>query len=139
MTRAVYDTNVLLSALLFGGSVFDELMTATVDGRVQLITSPFILRELDRIVWQKFCLPRSDRQELKALIKRRSIIVAPRTIPHVIKRKRDDNAILACAVAGCADLLVTGDKKDLLILREYSGIPIVSPRILYDLLQMEKK
>lgn len=139
MIRAVYDTNVMLSALLFGGTVLDELMDATIDGRVELIASPFILNELDRILREKFYIQMSIRCEFVATVKQRSMLVSPRIIPRVIKRKRDDNAILACAEAGCADVLVTGDKRDLLVLKQYCGIPIVAPRTFYDILVKEKK
>lgn len=139
MTRAVYDTNVLLSALLFGGTVFDELMEATIDGRVELISSPFIVNELDRILREKFSIPLAIRCEFVATVRRRSMLVSPRTIPRVIKRKRDDNAILACADVGGAHVIVTGDKKDLLVLKQYRGIPIVTPRTFYDRIVKEKK
>lgn len=137
--RAVYDTNVLLSALLFGGTVFDEVMEATIDGRVVLISSPFIVNELDRILGEKFGIPSAIRCEFVATVKQRSVLVSPRTIPRVIIRKRDDNAILACADVGCAHVIVTGDKRDLLVLTQYRGIPIVAPRTFYDMLVKEKK
>ena len=42
-------------------------------------------------------------------------------------RSRPDAKVLACAFAGKADVIVTGDKKHLLPLKRYRGIPIVSP------------
>ena len=50
----------------------------------------------------------------------------PTTIPDVLPDDPDDNHIIACAVSGRADVIVSGDR-DLLRLKAYEGIPIVRP------------
>jgi uncharacterized protein len=65
------------------------------------------------------------RVRLKA-ITRSSEIVVPQTIPDVIKEDPPDNHILACALAGNANLIVSHDL-DLLRLKRYEGIGIISP------------
>ena len=46
---------------------------------------------------------------------------------HAAKRDPDDETILECALAAEADYTVSGDKRHLLPLRQFRGIPIVSP------------
>jgi uncharacterized protein len=57
---------------------------------------------------------------------KRGKIVVPQTIPDVIKEDLDDNHILACALAGKANLIVSRDL-DLLRLKRYEGIGFMSP------------
>lgn len=57
-----------------------------------------------------------------------SELVAPTFPLDVIAAKPSDNRVLECPVAGRADSVVTGDRKHLLSLGSYRGIPIVSPR-----------
>jgi predicted nucleic acid-binding protein len=55
-----------------------------------------------------------------------SILVVPRTVPDAVPDDPDDNHIIACAVEGRADLIVSGDRH-LLNLVEYEGIPVIRP------------
>jgi putative PIN family toxin of toxin-antitoxin system len=57
----------------------------------------------------------------------RSTLVRPVALPHPVRRDRDDDKVLATAVAGRADIILTGDD-DLLVLANYEGIRILSPR-----------
>jgi predicted nucleic acid-binding protein len=54
-------------------------------------------------------------------------IIIPDIVPNVIENDPADNHILACAVSGNADVIVSGDKRHLLPLKEYEAIPIVRP------------
>ncbi len=53
--------------------------------------------------------------------------MTPKSVPHIIKDDPDDDHILACALAGRADLIVSGDRH-LLKLKSYKGIGIVRPK-----------
>jgi len=64
------------------------------------------------------------------------ILVVPLSIPAVVPRDRDDDHVLACAIAGEVDYVVSGDR-DLLDLREYRGIRILSPAAFVALLKEE--
>ena len=55
-------------------------------------------------------------------------MVSPQTVPRVVPTDPDDDHVLAAALAGQADLIASGDKRDLLPLGSYEGIPIITAR-----------
>ena len=124
--RAVLDTNVYLSIFVFPESRIFDLWRLAREGRYTVVISPFIVRELMEKLREKFGVPAEAREIIKRRVLRRADIVQPTTVPTVIADDPDDDHILACAVAGEAAIIVSGNKH-LLRLREYHGIPIVRP------------
>ena len=124
--RAVLDTNVYLSIFVFPESRMFDLWRLAREGRYTVVISPFIVREFMETLREKFGVPAEARELIKRRVLRRADIVQPKTVPKVISDDPDDDHILACAVAGEAALIVSGNKH-LLRLREYHGIPIVRP------------
>lgn len=124
--RVVLDTNVYLSAFLFRDNTIANVWRFAEAGRYTVIVSPFILREFVQKLREKFKLPEADRETIKRTVARVAEIVQPKTVPGVIADDPDDDHILACAVAGHANLIVSGDRH-LLSLKEFEGIPIVRP------------
>jgi putative PIN family toxin of toxin-antitoxin system len=127
--RVVLDTNVLLPALFSPG-----LCEALLDGLLEnpgftIVLSGHIIEEC-REHAAKFKVPRADMDEAMALILEHAEIVEPADMPRSACPDPDDLPVLGTAVAGKADVLVTGDKA-LLRLRRVHGIPILSPRDLY--------
>jgi uncharacterized protein len=123
--RVVLDTNAYVSALNFPESFSTDLMEEAQRRTYQLIVSPFIVNEVANIL-RRFNWNEHDiRVRLKTITKNSEIVV-PRTIPDVIKEDPSDNHILACALAGNANLIVSHDL-DLLRLKTYEGIGIISP------------
>jgi putative PIN family toxin of toxin-antitoxin system len=124
--RIVLDTNVYISAALHGGLAETALNFASV-GKVTLVTSTVILDELveklrDKLGWAE------DQIELfLTTVRAITQLVEPGSRLAVVADDEDDNRILECAVAGEAMLIVTFDQ-DLLRLRRYNDIGIVSPR-----------
>ena len=128
--RAVLDTNVLVSGLLWHGPS-NALLGHARAATIELVTSAALLDELaDVITRRKFAaiLERTTRtpehilSELRVLAE---VVIAP-PLPKPVCRDPDDDAVLACALAGQADLIVSGDD-DLLVLKEFQGIRIVKP------------
>jgi putative PIN family toxin of toxin-antitoxin system len=89
-----------------------------------------VLGELERVLVTKLRLPRETALEFLALLREEGQLVRTQTPPSVRIRDRDDIPIVTCAIAGKADLFVTGDKA-LLDLEEIDGLPMVSPRQLW--------
>ncbi len=124
--RAVYDTNVLISALAWQGET-RALWDAVEHGRVALIASPFILEEFVRVLRTKLHVPPDDVDLLADEILERAEIITPSSRITAVKAKESDNRILECAVDAAADVLVTGDIKHLRPLRTFRGIDILTP------------
>ncbi|MGF6350844.1 PIN domain-containing protein [Variovorax sp. W2I14] len=77
----------------------------------------------DRIV-QASLSPQILVDDLRKL----AIVVTPTNVPRVVPTDPDDDHVLPAALAGAADLIPSGDRRDLLPLGNYAGIPIVSAR-----------
>ena len=130
--RVLLDTNVLISAILFGG-VPRQLLEAALTGDLDLITSQPLLAELETVLTRKFEFPSSMTASIRAELEALSDIVEPVEIERVTRTTADD-VVLATAVAGAAEVLVTGDK-ELLAMESYGDIPIQSARDLIDRLE----
>ncbi len=124
--RAVLDTNVYLSIFVLPESRMSDPWRLALEGRYTVVISPFIVREFMEKMREKFGVPAEARELIKRKVLRRADIVQPKTVPKVISDDPDDDHILACAVAGEAAIIVSGNKH-LLRLKEYEGIPIVRP------------
>ena len=123
--EVVIDTNVFVSALLGSKTcnfIYEELKRDS----FELVISPQLLLEVETVVKnKKFELTGKEVRDLLALLKRKVFLVPPETNVEVCRDPKD-NCVLECAIAGKADIIVTGDK-DLLILSPFRGISIVPP------------
>jgi putative PIN family toxin of toxin-antitoxin system len=126
--RWVLDTNVLISALIWRGSP-RKLLERGVAAGVQFLTSPALLAELHATLRHAKLVTYQREQGLdpdvlfdavRAIL--RSVEAPP--LPAPVSRDPDDDAVLACALAAQAELIVSGDK-DLLVLGHFRHIPIV--------------
>jgi putative PIN family toxin of toxin-antitoxin system len=128
--RIVLDTNVLVSSLITKGTPPDRLYQAWDAGSFDLVTSSAQLAELERVLAYGKLRPYITVDEAEALLETigaAALVVAE--LPDVdLSSDPDDNVILATAIAGEADLLVTGDKSGLLELKSVRGVSIVTPR-----------
>lgn len=128
--RVVIDTNVLLSGLLWHGAPH-TLLNHVRNGIAELVMSQALLDELTEVIARpKFAtiLARTTRTPERILSEMQilaDIIVAP-ALPVPVCRDPDDDTVLACAQAARADFIVSGDD-DLLILKEFQNIPIITP------------
>jgi uncharacterized protein len=132
--RVVFDTNVLLSAIFTRG-LCEAVLGACVDrSDWEIVVSDHILDELERIAVSKFRVPVEAVRTAVDLLRRNAELVVPAEMSADACEDKDDLPVLGTAVAGAADLLVTGDA-ELLALGSVRGIPIVSPRALYERLR----
>ena len=121
--RVVLDTNVLVSALHFGGRP-RRLLDDVLRGDHTLVIGAAILGELEAVLVET-CGWASDRAAaVRAELDAIAEVVTPVDVPRVC-RDPDDDQILAIAVSGAADALVTGDA-DLLALGAHGGVNISS-------------
>ncbi|MGA7913007.1 MAG: putative toxin-antitoxin system toxin component, PIN family [Candidatus Dormiibacterota bacterium] len=119
----VLDTNVLVSALHFGGRP-RRLLDDVLRGDHTLIIGPAILGELEAVLVET-CGWTSDRAAaVRAELEAIADVATPVEVPRVC-RDPDDDQILAIAITGSADALVTGDA-DLLALGAYASVNISS-------------
>jgi putative PIN family toxin of toxin-antitoxin system len=128
--RVLIDTNVAVSALLFGGTPL-KVVEAAFSRRLVWVTSEPLLLELERVLASpKFELSVWEMAALTAPIFDVVEIVVPTTQLEAIERCPADNRVLECAVDGGCDYIVTGDRRDLLRLVSYRGIRVVTARVL---------
>lgn len=138
--RAVVDTNLLVSYLITHRPPIAELTdTYLARGDFVLLTSHAMLEELDRVLQYPRLYRYYDEQtriRFVALVASLGEIVdLPHEVPRIC-RDPDDDWVIACAVAGDGDVIVSGDR-DLLDLIQVNRILILSARQLLTLLQGE--
>lgn len=122
--RLVVDTNVWIAGLVAEGLCRDIVKRRL--PRHQLVTSKGLLDELTDKLRQKFRL-NPDELPLITAYHKRAILVEPLELASAICRDPNDDLVLATALCGRADAILTGDK-DLLVLETFQNIPILSPR-----------
>jgi putative PIN family toxin of toxin-antitoxin system len=124
--KVVLDTNVYISVFNFPESPLWEIWRHARNGTYNLIISPAIIKEFARICRENFSWGENKIVHHLKLITTYAEIVVPQFVPDVIKEDPDDNHILACALAGKANLIVSRDL-DLLRLKKYEEIGFMSP------------
>ena len=123
--RVFLDTNVLVAAFATRGLCADLVRTILADH--QLITGDVVLAELRAVLEERIKLPASTVAEIVALLRAQEVVPKPAQPSSLPIRDADDQWIGASAVAGRADVLITGDQ-DLLAVARESPVPILSPR-----------
>jgi hypothetical protein len=129
--RIVLDTNVWISAWLWGG-IPSQILILCQEQRVMIFASPALLQEFEKTLSRpKF------QKKIKSLNstvsdvvnKTRELITLCSTISVDVPelRDRDDLIILGTAQASQAEVIITGDR-DLLVLKSFNGIPILTPQ-----------
>lgn len=130
--RFVFDTNALLSALLFERSVPGQAVFAGLargDVLVSDETADELARVLGRPKFDRYVTGEERDRFLNAFLRRALLIDVAE--PVVACRDPKDDKFLSLAQAGEASALVTGDA-DLLVLHPFEGVPIVTPRAFLD-------
>ncbi len=123
--RVVLDTNVYISAILFGGNC-EEVLKLAHQGAFTVAVSKKILDEIKSVLKEKFHWTDKQIADVIKYIKEIASVMNPNISLNIIKEDPADNKIIECAVASNASFIVSGDKH-LLSVKEYAGIKIVSP------------
>lgn len=124
--KVVLDTNIYISAILFGGEC-EKVIQILKEHHIEILISDFILKEIELILRKKFHWPEQEIRLTLYDIEMKTTIVDTHSKIRIIKQKISDNKILECAIDGRADLIITGDTKHIQPLKEYKGITIASP------------
>lgn len=122
--RLVLDTNVLVAALVARGTCSD-LLEHCVRQHI-VVSSPSLLNELRDVLEKKFSQRTIDVRATLQLFGETFTLVTPDTLEPPACRDRDDDVVLATAVAGECAAIITGDQ-DLLILNPFRGIRVLAP------------
>lgn len=127
----IFDTNIYISAILFGGNPRQCLELAR-SRDITTVTSKAILVELAKKLREKFLWEESDITDLIEGLLVFVTLVNPSQTITLIKRDEPDNRILEAALEARADYIVSGDKKHLLSLKKFKTIPIISSKEFLD-------
>lgn len=126
--RAVLDTNIVVSGLLWRAAP-RQVLDAARDQRITLHTSSVLLDELAEVLSRPHLASViAANQASPAFLMQRYAMLAQLVIPaqtaRVVTKDIDDDAVIACALAAQADMIVSGDAH-LLNLKHYQGIRII--------------
>ncbi len=129
--KAVFDSNVYISGLIFKGGIPSRLFDLARDRRFSLYISPEILEEIRRVFKIKFELTLHEIDRIIRWIDGATELVYPTQKIKLVKRDEPDNRILECALESSSQYLVTGDKRHLLKLKHPFSFKILSPANFY--------
>jgi len=125
--KIVLDTNGLIASIFWGGAP-TKVVQMALEKNIDIITSEVILNEVRKVLQdpeEKFQLSEQETDDIIA-----GILVFVKVVPlsTQVKVSRDskDDHIVACAIDGNAEYIVTSDK-DLLVLKAYQGVKIIKP------------
>lgn len=124
--RAVLDTNVVISAIFFGGMPL-KIVRAAFAKKVELVASRAVLREYREVAERLHVqFPSMNYRRPLSILESKLIIVRPVALGETVCRDPDDDAIIACALGGKAKVICSGDD-DLLALNGFRGLEIMQP------------
>ena len=132
--RVVVDTNVLIAGLVAEGVCRDIVKRRL--PACELLTSRVLLDELGEKMREKFGLDPKNLPLLQ-IYQDSATVLKPKSLRKPVCRDPDDDELLAIALAGKAEIILTGDK-DLLTLKQFQGIKILSPRQFVEWMDRQK-
>ena len=133
--RVVLDTNVVMSAIFFGGRPL-KIVRAAFAGKVELVATKAVLREYREVAERlHFKFPQVNHRRPLAILESKLTMVRPIALGRAVCRDPDDDAIIACALGGNAKVICSGDG-DLLALAGFRGLEIMPPAVFCQLMKL---
>ncbi len=123
--RLFFDTNILIAAFISHGicaELFEHCLT-----RHTILTTEWVLGEYHKSLKEKLAFDKHLTEKSLSFLKTNLTVVKAQTLEKQVCRDADDDNVIAGALSGKADCLITGDK-DLLILRKFKNMPIIPPK-----------
>lgn len=117
------DTNVLVSAIVYGGKP-QRILESITNSEMRGITSPALLAELGSVLTQKFNAQTTELKRIERKLRKALVVVYPHKQVSVLKDK-SDNKVLEAALEGGCRWIITGDH-GLLELKTFKGIEIIT-------------
>jgi putative PIN family toxin of toxin-antitoxin system len=133
--RVFLDTSVLVAAFATRGLCADVVRTVLAEH--ELVVGETVLSELRRVLGDKIGLPEPQVREVAAFVRQQALVAAEAPLPPIDVRDANDLPILAAALQGAAEVLVTGDK-DLLVLEPLPTLLILDPRGFWDRIKRQR-
>jgi len=121
-----FDTNVLLSATLWDGSVAQKLLFDLIKQGIKIYSTTEILSEYQEILKRDFDFSDAEVSEIMEKVLAFVTLVSPQTKIKAVKNDPDDDVIIECAFESESKYIITYDKH-LLNLKEFRGIRIIRP------------
>ena len=126
MIKVVADTNVYISAILFGGKP-EEIRKLARESKIEIFISEIILTGITGVLKRKFSWSDWQISEVIKDIRAITTLITPTSTLSVIKEDEPDNRVLECATEAKVQYIISGDEHHLQPLEEYQGIKILSP------------
>lgn len=131
--RVFLDTNVLVSGFATRGLCADIIRLVLAEH--ELIIAQVVLDELELVLKQKIRLPGEQIREVVSFLENQTVQPKPKSLSSIQVRDKDDQWVLATALAAKADVLVTGDNDLLDVAEQVRDLTIIDPRGFWDLVR----
>ena len=136
MLKIVLDTNVLISGIIVEAGLSGLILEAVQAGKLKLVISTALLVEFSEVITRPHIIKKYPKiaphpDDLLDYLRVNAILVSGIPTSTVVKEDPDDDFVLASAIEGQADFIISGDPH-LLHLDKDSGVPIMSPRQFVD-------
>ena len=134
--KLVLDSNVIIAAFAARGLCHSLLEVCLCDHTIFL--SDYLINESINKLGKKLKLPNQIIDEIISFLKNHAEIISHQPLEERICRDQDDDRIISLAISAKSDYIISGDN-DLLVLKKYKSINIVTPRDFWNLLQKQRR